>query len=218
LFDDDDDARRFMSRDECTALAARVLKFTAGGGQTNLNIRSTWDGELRWAKNRPTVTGDRRDNMVQIARIIRGATGNVNTNQTDDESLKAAVAAAERILTHFPESPEDIPDPPTKHTYPETRIWSKGTYDQAPAARGEIVHRLVEPTRAKGMVSAGYLSVAAAGNAYIDSQGRSLYAPQTYAECSITVRDPKGAGSGWAGASSYDWARFDAAAIAAVAR
>ncbi|MBX6333367.1 MAG: hypothetical protein IRY91_16085, partial [Gemmatimonadaceae bacterium] len=41
------------------------------------------------------------------------------------------------------------------------------------------------------------------------------YVQWTQAQCSMTVRDPSGAGSGWAGLSSYDWAKIDSSALAA---
>src|SRR6188472_4173068 len=44
--------------------------------------------------------------------------------------------------------------------------------------------------------------------------GVPQYAPYTQAQCSMTVRDPAGTGSGWAGLSSYDWGQIDAPALA----
>ena len=41
------------------------------------------------------------------------------------------------------------------------------------------------------------------------------YAAWTQAQCSMTVRDKEGSGSGWAGLSSYDWTKIDASALAA---
>jgi predicted Zn-dependent protease len=64
------------------------------------------------------------------------------------------------------------------------------------------------------MLSAGYLQIGAAGLAQTTPDGALLYARQTQAECSMTVRDPQGTGSGWAGLSSYDWSRIDAPALA----
>lgn len=212
-----DDARRFLSREECAALAKRVIAFAEGGGHTTVTITSRWTGELRWARNVPTVTGDRRNNTVTISRTIQGAHGGTTTNQIDDVSLRAAVRAAERLLEFRPESTDYAIEKPVAHTYPVTTIWSEPTYDQTPATRGAIARALAEPSMKAGLYSAGYLSVEARGQALIDSAGRSFYAPQTIAQCSVTVRDPKGSGSGWAGASSYEWTKFDALAVTKIA-
>lgn len=213
----DGDARRFLTREECAALAARVIKFADGGGHTTVSITSRWTGELRWARNVPTVTGDRRNNTVVITRNIHGASGTATTNQTDDVSLRAAARAAERLLQFRWEASDYVIEKPVEHTYPHTDIWSETTYDQTPETRGTIARALAGTAATAGLYSAGYLAVEARGSATIDSAGRSFYAPQTIAQCSVTVRDPQGSGSGWAGASSYDWAKFDAAAVTKVA-
>jgi predicted Zn-dependent protease len=83
--------------------------------------------------------------------------------------------------------------------------------------RSAIANQLIASAESAGMLSAGYLSVEARGTSLFTQDRRFLYAPQTLAECSLTVRDPDGTGSGWAGASSYDWNRFDAQKLAVVA-
>jgi predicted Zn-dependent protease len=74
------------------------------------------------------------------------------------------------------------------------------------------------------MWAAGYIEVSATGKARLSAIGkgerqlrRDLYYPYTMAQCSVTVRDPKGTGSGWAGVSWNDWNRVDAAHLCAVA-
>ena len=42
----------------------------------------------------------------------------------------------------------------------------------------------------------------------------SGYTRYTESQCSMTVRHPRGAGSGWAGLSSYDWSTIDAGLLA----
>ncbi|HEX6535947.1 MAG TPA: metallopeptidase TldD-related protein [Gemmatimonadaceae bacterium] len=208
--------RRFLSRDDCEALAQRVIGFARGGGETLLSITSEWTGELRWARNRATVAGDRRGNVIRITRAIDGARAQVSTNQTDDETLAAAVRAAERLLRLGRTVPTDFPDPPVPHEYPATHIWSEPTYAQGADIRAAAARALVEPAERAGMLSAGYLGVMARGSALVGTNsGPAMYTPQTFAECSMTVRDPKGTGSGWAGLSSYDWGRIDAPALAA---
>ena len=56
-----DDSHRILSREECDAIAKRVFSFAQGGGETRVKISSWWQGELRWARNRVSLAGDRRD-------------------------------------------------------------------------------------------------------------------------------------------------------------
>jgi predicted Zn-dependent protease len=143
------------------------------------------------------------------------------TNQIDAESLRGAVAWTERIVREFPRGSSEeslvAQFTPDALDYPKTHIWSEPTYDMQNDQRSIIANRLIASADAAGMVSAGYLSIAADGISLSTSNGRFFYAPRTLAECSLTVRDPDGTGSGWAGASSYDWNRFDVAKLAAIA-
>jgi predicted Zn-dependent protease len=209
-----EDGQRFLTKDECAALVQRMRGFARGGGHTDVNINSWWNGELRWGRNRVSLASDRRNLTIGVVRAPLGSPGRAQVNQTDDASLAAVVRAAERDAEiQFPVL-EDIELPPPPFEYPPTTIWSDATYGVTVEERERVVRTLVEPAEASGMLSAGYLQIGAAGLAQTTPDGALLYARQTQAECSMTVRDPQGTGSGWAGLSSYDWSRIDAPALA----
>ena len=223
-----DDAR-ILSREECDALYQRIVAFARGGGETRVKITSWWQGELRWARNRVSVGSDRRDVQVGITRTIsNGVEGGALTNQLDDESLEDAVRAAERVSKlrarmgngsgYHPKLPE--------YTRPTSTVWSDATYGLTTERRGEIARSMIAPAEAKGMLSAGYLEVRAASRAILDAAHPELrsggpafweepYIAWTQAQCSTTVRDSTGTGSGWAGLSAFDWAKIDPAALGA---
>lgn len=216
---------RILSKDACEVIARRIFAFTQGGGETRADILSWWDGELRWARNRASLSSDRRDVQVTIRRFIQGSAGSAITNQLDDASLEAAVRAAERevalfgSVAHAPKVQAPIPE----LARPKTAIWSDPTFDLATDDRGEIVHALIEPVEAKGMLSFGYLEVRGGAQMVVSSLRADgpfapwdmPYASWTQAQCSMTVRDPAGDASGWAGLSSYDWQRIDPRALGA---
>ncbi len=219
-----DDPPRFLSREACLDVVHRILGFTNGTGETRIDISTSSRGDVRWARNRATHASDWRDNSITIRRSLSGAgrKGAAKTDQLDSESLRSAVEWAERLfrLGYGSESgsskPDDIQTPSIKFTYPTPSIWSDATYAQSPDDRNTIVESLITSTESAGMLSSGYVAVEAGGTC-IKATGLSLYAPRTIAQCSLTVRDPEGSGSGWAGASSYDWNRFDATHLAEVA-
>jgi predicted Zn-dependent protease len=209
-----DDGLRFLSREACDALVRRIRGFVQGGGETSVGVNSWWSGELRWARNRVTLASDRRDLDITVARALLGSYGHVTLNQMDDVSLAAAVRAAERdSRTQFPVL-ENIEALPPTFTYPTTAIWSDATYQLTVEERERVALALVEPAEAAGMLAAGYLQLGATGVAQTGADGSLFYARQTAAQCSMTVRDPQGTGSGWAGLSSYDWTRIDPKALA----
>jgi len=219
-----DDAR-ILSEQDCESIAKRVFAFASGPGETYVSVMSWWQGELRWARNRTSLASDRRDIRLEITRDVGVGRGNVETNQLDDVSLESAVRAAERSAVLAPQvrRPPQL-QPPLPHAErPKTAIWSDATYAVTPEVRGEAARALIAPAEAKGMSSAGYLEMRAGSRARLSSQRMGSapapwdvpYASWTQAQCSMTVRDKEGTGSGWAGLSSYDWARIDAPALAA---
>lgn len=205
---------RFLSKEECDAVGARVLGMAADGGSTLVVVESEWSGNVRWARNRTSVASDRRTLTVTIQRVIDGAGTTVATNQLDDDALRAAVRAAERLLRERSTTPPDFRTPPVSHSYPDPKIWSDASYSQTTDARAKAVAPLMEAAEQATMLSAGFFGVTARSTAVIGSDiGPSMYAAQTLSECSTTVRDQRGTGSGWAGASSYDLARVTPATL-----
>ena len=221
------DGDRILSRVACDEIFARVSAMARGGGSTAISISSWWHGELRWARNRVSLASDRRDNTVIVGRTIENGTGgSVKTNQLDDVSLEAAVRAAERISGMGSEMGRGVGFYPKLPEYerPPGTIWSDATYVPATEARGAVARSLIEPAAAKGMLSAGFLEMRAASAAKLDNSFPNLrsgehafweepYISWTQAHCSMTVRNPRGTGSGWAGLSSFDWNAIDGSAL-----
>ena len=210
------DPRRFLDRDECERLADRVIGMARGGGITALRLVSTWTGSARWGRNRVAVASDQRDNReVWVFRGVAGAGAFSTTNQIDDASLGAAVRNCERLLRLHRGDPDAKIEPAVRFPIPQTTIWSDASYDADAALRGRVVRDLVAPAEGAGLLSAGYLAVTATGSAYATSNGLRLYAESTDTQCSVTVRDPRGTASGWAGLSTYDWAKLDTTTLGA---
>jgi predicted Zn-dependent protease len=245
-----DAVSRFLSQAECAALAKRAAQFAVGGGETGIDIESTWTGNIRYAKNEITICADIRNNHVGVKRDIRGALGFLICNQIDDSGLEAAIHRAERILqfrdenggTIFEEHYLPPPREPlqtieqqrsfiaqedqraamqslvqTEEPYSKPHIFFDATYNLGMEQRAQAVVPLIASAKAAGLVAAGYIEVSAHGRAVMDTWGRSLYYPYTQAQYSVTVRDPKGTGSGWAGVDWNDWTRIDTKALSSIA-
>jgi predicted Zn-dependent protease len=220
------DDSRILTKADCDAIAKRIFAFARGGGETQVQIGSWTRGEVRWARNRVSLASDRRDVQVEIHRIVYNVgAGKASTNQLDDESLEAAVRCAERLgaVTHQAMRPRPgLPSEPLG-TWPKTAIWSDASYSVAPDMRGQVARTIIEPAEAKGFYSAGYVEMHAGSTMRVSSERATgpynvndrPYTQWTQAQCSLTVRDQQGAGSGWAGLSSYDWQSIDSAALGA---
>lgn len=204
---------RILDEAECDRIGKHILAACRGGGETDIRIQSWWSGDVRWGRNRVTAANDRRDVAVIVSRHAAPA-GIAVTNQTDAASLDAVVRAAERIATLQGAQSEGYVGKPRSYTYRPTAIWSDATAAGDTALRRDTCRAMIASAEAKSMLSAGYVEHRLGSRASYDSWGRSAFASYTLAQCSTTVRNEKGTGSGWAGLSSYDWAKIDPAALA----
>jgi len=207
--------KEFLSQEECKALFDKIVGFASGGGETLVSLESRWTGSAKWARNRMHVASDKHGVDISISRTINGAGTSVSTTRLDDEGLRQAVRDAELLLKVGGESPENIKDPFIDEKILHPQLWSDATYGFSPDARTEMVQKLVDPAETAGMISAGNLQVSALGTATMSTDGTFRYYPTTEVECSMTVRDPKGTASGWAGVNHYDLGKIDPVALAA---
>jgi len=208
---------RFLSRAQCVDLITRAAQLARGGGETRAAIMSDWRGNIRWGRNEVVEADDIRNTVVRVTREIRGAASTVTINMTDTADLDAAVRRAERFLTQSDETSVTLRHPVIDGGYPTPPIWSDASFGFDAERRATLLRTLLLPIVDAGMMSAGYIEVGGHGTAYVDSGNRCMYMPHTTAQCSITVRDPEGTGSGWAGVDHHDWSTIDPVALVATA-
>jgi len=215
---DPDTDGRFLSKSQSRALADRIFAMTKGGGKTNLYIDSRWIGNLRWARNDIVTGGDTQQTNINLSRNIRGAGGNADTNAMTDQALRDCMARAEALILLRDEDPDDYPDPmPETHPHGNPKIWFEKTVSIDEPSFAAIADRAIAPAEAAHMFAAGYIEVNADSHSVLNNQGLFRYYPYTTAQCSITVRDPKGVGSGWAGVDWNDWDRINPEKLAQIA-
>jgi predicted Zn-dependent protease len=216
--------QRFLSQEQCRALADRVFDMTSGGGNTSINIGSFWHGNVRWGRNAINTAGDTEETNLLVTRVVRGAGGSSKTNASDDATLRATEARAEAMATWMPESPDEnpvsYPDPPqVMHPHLQPTLWFEGTYNLTADARAAALTPLLDAVQDAGFTTSGYAQIGADGTSVVRSAPNPVfrYYPRTTAQFSLTVRDPKSAGSGWAGIDYNDWTRIDVAALGRIA-
>ncbi len=218
-----EDAERIIPREEVERIVGRIRSAVHHPGQaTIVTVQSWWNGELSWARNRVSLAGDRRDVTISVTRWVDGIGGRATTNQVDDVSLEAVVRVAERSAqVANRREPVEMTIRPPDVPIPSPLIWSDATYKVTAEQRGRIARLLTEGAEAKELVSAGYLELRAGEVATFDTTSAHpeiiRYDTYTQAQCSMTVRHPKGVGSGWAGQSSFDWSAINGTALAEVA-
>ncbi len=205
---------RYLSREECEALARRTLGFVITPDGARVNLSSGSRGNTRFAVNQVSTGGDNYDTAVAVTAYVGRRTGTSTTNQLDDSSLRQAVQTAERLARLAPEDPEFLPELDAQQHEPG-RAWSDATASLDPQGRADAVRAITAPATAAGLVSTGYLDTRAGATAVANTKGLFAYARSTAAVLTTTVRTADGSGSGWAGASHHDWSQIDAASLGA---
>ena len=211
---------RFLSEAECHDIAQRLARLAQGGGYTTATIVSTWRGNVRWARNQISTTGEDRNDHIVVNRNVRGAKNMyVEVNSIADEALLTATRRAERLAALGAEEPEYNYDVLHEEAEPYVApyLFYESTYQLDSERRAEAARHLMQSATAAGMLSAGYIDVSAHSMALINSLGYARYYQYTWAQYSVTVRDPDGVGSGWAGIDWPDWNKIDGEQLSTVA-
>jgi predicted Zn-dependent protease len=206
---------RYLSREECDAIAKRALSF-ATADETRVLLNSSSRGNTRFAVNQISTGGDTFDGVVTVISKFGKRSGSSSTNQFDDDGLRAAVQMAERLARLSPEDPEAMPELGPQ-TYQPGRDWADATAGLDPAARARAVEEITNPAKQADLVSTGFLETIAGANAIANSHGLFAYNRSTSCVLTTTARTQDATGSGWAGATHYDWSRIDASALGATA-
>jgi predicted Zn-dependent protease len=207
-----------MSEADCRNLIERLERVAKGGGYTAVQMASTWTGNIRWARNQIVNGGDVSNNKIVVTRNLEGGSGYVVLNDTTDAALMTAARQAERLAQLQPARfGSDLIARRPMESYETPQLFDEATYQLTAERRASAAITLAQTAAASGMLSAGYIGVLARSLAVLDTKGRVLYFPYTQAQYSVTVRDPQGTSSGWAGVDWDAWQKIDAAQLTATA-
>lgn len=217
--DREPDTDRLLAERTAQQVIDTIKGLCKPSGELAVLIESTWHRNQRWARNRASMTSDQRDVRLEIQRKYRGADVRVMLNQIDAASLRGAVDLLEYyIRQEATNRSEDLMLESPRWETSGIPVWSDHTFARSAAENGQMVHGLTARAEERGLLSAGYFQTVGSNVVTYerDDWGRetSQTGRVTEAACSITVRHPKGTGSGWAGHSSFDLTRLNLDAVA----
>lgn len=213
--------QRVFNEKTAKSIVEEILKELKPVRDLDIIVSTWWGAGQRWARNSPSLTSDRRQVVVQIVDK-RARWANARTNQLDSASLKAAAGVVDYYATRndWNRPTDRVVDPIIWHSEGSI-VWSNETYNLDPEKNARVVKELVKSSEDQSLFSAGYIeTTGSAALKYVhDAWGKESYrwGDVTQARCSVTVRHPKGTGSGWAGKTSFDINRLNFIAIANLA-
>jgi predicted Zn-dependent protease len=211
--------RRILSHADCRVITDHLGRAVTGGGVVSAKLWSDWTAGVRWGRNEILDTSATTDHRVNVTCMVEGAeSGWVMTNEVTEAALVAVAQRAERLALLKQQSitrdlwlHRRLDTPLTPPLFDET------TYQQEGGKRVALAAQLIQQAEAAGMVSSGYIEVSAHSLALMDTLGRDLYFRYTWAQCSVTVRDPQGTGSGWAGVDWPAWNKINPTELGKIA-
>jgi predicted Zn-dependent protease len=204
-------AANLLTREEAEALAKKVLSF-ATADETRVSINSSAPGNMRFAVNQASTSGDSHDTTITVRSTYGKRSASSTTNKRDDESLKAVVQRAEELAKLAPEDPEHMPELGPQE-YVSTPAWDEGTATLTAAQRANAVNQITAIAKEAGLVSTGFLEVDVGANAVANNKGLFGYHRSTTVALTTTIRTPDGTGSGWAGTQANDFDRIAPAVL-----
>ncbi len=192
---------------ETESLCSKILGLVKADA-SELYVSDSEDLLLRSANNDITSNGliDRISISLSVSFGKRSAS--ISVNQTDDETLRAAVAKVEAMAKLAPEDPEHLP-PVEPGTYATPLTWSDATAAMTPEEALAQLRPVIEAARTAGVDSAGYLERSVNGSAYANSRGVFIFERSTSVGFSLTARTAAGRGSGWASTQVTDAGALD---------
>ncbi len=221
-----EDDHRIFSDAEAERIIDRVIGYCRKEDKLSIEVHSKWTGRQRWARNRAFLTSDVRKVYVDIYIWFAGGgrleqKAGLRMNQVDDVSLREACTYLD-LCRAYQYRPGFVPGIDLELAHPTWAskgipVWSDASYHRTAAENAQVVSDMTARAEANGMLGSGSVET---GGAHYMGYFRDFWRREerekgsaTMAECSSTVRHPKGVGSGWAGASSFDLQRIDIAKL-----
>ncbi len=174
------------------------------------------DRNIRFASRGGATNATTSGVQVTVAARFGQRIGRASANAIDDDSVRDAVSRAEATARLSPENPEVMPPLPPQ-TYPPSAAYDDATAVLTIDALAGVLEPAVTLSRRAGVDIAGYVHLGRNWRAFASSAGADGYDRATKFDLSLSTRNRAGTWSGWAGTTSHDAAKIDAAALARTA-
>ncbi len=210
---------RVFNEKEARQIVDEILSYMNKDGHARVQVSSWWGAGQQWARNRAALNADQREVTVIVSRQFRNIMGSAITNQTDSKSLRGIVQHMDYYAARWPNKVP--PDMITTRAASDVRgadVWADETYNRSVIDNAAAIEELTQLSERENLVSSGYMETTGASSLTFtrDEWGRAEYewGMVTQAQCSATVRHPKGVGSAWVGNTSFSVNRVSPSEIA----
>jgi predicted Zn-dependent protease len=204
-----------LTRDEARQIIDRVLKMSRAD-ETSVTISNAREGNLRYAHNEVSTSGDVTNLTVGVRTAFGKRSGSASTNQVDDASLRRVVAQAEETARFAREDPEAMPLLAGQE-YEARDTFDDATANTPPEYRASIAAKAIELGTKRGLEMSGFFTNAGYAEALGNSKGLFAFNRRTLTTFSNTARTKDGSGSGWNGTNADRIGAIDPARMVEIA-
>jgi predicted Zn-dependent protease len=208
-----------LTQPEARRLQDRVLTLVRAtkGAEAIVALRSSRQGNTRFALNEISTSGDVERISVDLTVQFGQRSASATTNQLDDRSIDDLVSRVVRMARIAPENPEQLPVLGRQTYVASKAAIDAGTAKLAPDVRAKAIGAAIAAGDAAKVQIAGFFTHGTESQALATSGGLFAYHQWTRCSFSCTARTSDGTGSGWAGSGSNRFADLDAAGLAKIA-
>lgn len=203
-------AAHLPSDSELHRIAEKILRFSEAD-ETEVDISATVDALTRFANNTIHQNVAEQSLSVSVCTVFDGRIARSTTNKIDDESLRRAVAASERLAKSQPKNPDVLPML-GKQKYTKVARYFAATAGASPDERARAVVKVAKLAASRKQTAAGIFTTGATASLLANSSGLVASHRQTRAEFSVTILESDS--SGWAKSNSPDVSNVDPAELA----
>ena len=201
-----------LSRSDAQAVIKAALK-AATFKEVAVRVTSSRAGNLRFAANAPTTSGDVERVEVSVTATKDRASATVSGSAHVAASLAALVRRAEELAALAPVDPEWTP-PLGPQRYADSKAVDAAALKIGPEQRTDAVARALKVARDGKLIASGMFQHAHRCLALGTSAGLFGYHADTEVSLTTTMRTADATGSGWAGGMSHRLADLDPMALA----
>ena len=212
-----------LSKEQAAEIFDRIRRLSSAD-EVEASFNSSRFALTRFANNVIHQNVEEENSVVSIRTNFSGKTARATANQFDDESLRRAVAASEKLARVQVADPDLLPMPTPEEAnrggaFAERSVGGTRFFDEtaaiAPADRAEVVRRIVSIADQHKLTTAGIYSNSESREGLFNSRGLANWYHQTLAEVSITMLASDS--SGWQKSNSPDVNNIDPARLAEIA-
>jgi predicted Zn-dependent protease len=201
-----------LTEKEAKDVTTKMLSLVSAG-DAQVSVSSSETSHVRFAENSFTTSGKAERRGANVTVWIEGKRGSSSTNDFDENSLKEAIAQAEKIAKLAPVDREYLPTL-SAQTYRPVNGYVEATANIPPLARAKAIGSILQESEKAKIIAAGFYQSQASASASATKNGNFNFERETVVGLSVTGRTPDGTSSGYFARSHYDVGKLDTERIA----